>query len=90
MHIIIDVPEEYYATLQGISDDKLMIDTFLIKHGTPLPKGHGRIIDESQITQVCYYDYISKVDGWHIPHCFIDGTDAPTIVGADTESEDKE
>lgn len=33
MKLIVEIPEEYYQCLQDISDDKLMIDTLLIKHG---------------------------------------------------------
>lgn len=46
------------------------------KLGT-LPKGHGRIIDESQVTGTFTWD-----NGFI--ECF-----APTIIEADTESEDK-
>ena len=45
MQIVIDIPEEYYNLLKGFDDEKCSMDMLLIKHGTPLPKGHGRLID---------------------------------------------
>lgn len=94
MKIVIEIDDARFKDIQRIAEVQLERNHFqtaeqIIANGTPLPKGHGRLIDESQITQVRYHDYISKVDGWQIPHCFIDGTDAPTIIEADTESEDK-
>jgi len=60
---------------------------------TEIPKGHGRLIDESTITEV----YTRKT-GWKdvngikvYPRIEIIGTNAPTIIEADkVESEDKE
>ena len=45
MQIVINVPEEYYDLLKGFDDEKCSMDMLLIKHGTPLPKGHGRLKD---------------------------------------------
>lgn len=45
MRIVIDTPEEYYNLLKSFDDEKCSMDMLLIKHGTPLPKGHGRLID---------------------------------------------
>ena len=46
------------------------------ENGTPLPKGHGRIIDESKI-KVCEW-----VDVWEEDYPKA-STDAPTIIEAD-------
>ena len=43
-----------------------------IQSGTPLPKGHGRLIDESKITK-CYMP-VNRLDVRGIR------TDAPTII----------
>ena len=48
MQVVIDIPEEtYYATLEreqlAICNDNDIYKW--IKNGTPLPKGHGRLID---------------------------------------------
>ena len=47
-----------------------------LMNSTPLPKGHGRIIDESQVTGTFAWD-----DG--SIECF-----APTIIDADKEQEE--
>lgn len=52
MQVIIDIPEEQYITLNAKSQEEVLtvIDVSLlikaIKNGTPLPKCHGRLIDE--------------------------------------------
>ena len=65
-----------------------------IKNGTPLPKGHGRLIDASKLIYDCDCDGCEKI-------CYCDNCihrivrereiqNAPTIIEADTESEDEE
>ena len=55
MQIVIDIPEEQYITLNAKSQEEVLtvIDVSLliesIKNGTPLPKGHGRLIDADKI-----------------------------------------
>jgi hypothetical protein len=51
MQIVIDVPEEEYNTRQllhyfGCYSDKLDL---VIYNGTPLPKGHGDLVDRDAI-----------------------------------------
>lgn len=47
MQIVIDIPDEEYSAVQSAS--YYNFDTYTaylaIKNGTPLPKGHGRLID---------------------------------------------
>lgn len=79
MKIVIDISEKLYELLQRVARTKRGMENLseygeLILNGTPLPKGHGRLIDESKI----------KNCGWN----FIDHhakTDAPTIIEADKE-----
>ena len=53
MQLIIDIPEEKYNTIKnkmycGIYD----VDVYeAIINGTPLPKGHGRIVDIGKIDE---------------------------------------
>ena len=56
---------------------------------TVLPKGHGKIIDESAITEVYAYKTEPKeVNGIQIyPRIEIIGTNAPTIIEADRSEE---
>ena len=78
MQIVIDIPKEAYELLQNDGVDWLGAEHILnaVADGTPLPKGHGRLIDESQITGIFTWDngYID---------CY-----APTIVETDKESEE--
>ena len=86
MQIVIDIPEELKNKIDNANEDNYRtyiwwFETTLycaIKNSIPLPKGHGRIIDESQVTGTFIWDngYIE---------CY-----APTIIEADkAESEDK-
>ena len=77
MEIVIDMPEEKLSIIKnkmycGIYDPVLYK---AIENGTVLPKGHGRIIDESQVTGTFTWD-----NGFI--ECF-----APTIIEKDKEQE---
>lgn len=72
MKIVIDIPEEMYqnvlnGTYCGTLYEKL-------KNGTPLPKGHGRLIDADELE--------SRMK---IGYCIV--RDAPTIIEADKAGE---
>lgn len=45
MQIVIDIPEEYYKAIKEIPVEQSSADMLLIRNGTPLPKGHGRLGD---------------------------------------------
>lgn len=77
MQIVIEIDEDLYEMCRDSLGDEDNIEG-IIANGTPLPKGHGRIIDESQVTGTFTWD-----NGFI--ECF-----APTIIEADTESEDGE
>lgn len=100
MQIVIDIPEtayEYFAQGMRYVDDVEMA-IIAIVDGTPLPKGHGRLIDADELEELfgkkCVGDCGAcmpkrKTDGygrWYDTCLLID--DAPTIVEADTESEE--
>ena len=62
MQILIDIPEEEYEFIIKHPEKNLMgwLDTRkallnAVIHGTPLPKGHGRLIDEQIIS-----DYVNS------------------------------
>lgn len=86
MKIVIDVPEdEYNAICSGTFDTDgyfrmNLSDTF--KSGIPLPKGHGRLIDERQINE-CKQVGLVIQDGV-VTRCLV--TDAPTIIEAERQS----
>lgn len=54
MRIVIDIPEEIYNHTQeyevgGFSQENDTKLFMAIKNGTPLPKGHGRLIDADEL-----------------------------------------
>ena len=61
MQIVIDIPEEEYKCVQitGCIGNKTCISN-AIYNGTPLPKGHGRILDEKDIL-----DTENNDGGWY-------------------------
>ena len=79
MQIVIDIPEEYYNLLKGFDDETCSMDMLLLKHGTPLPKGHGRLIDADAIWDL-YHDY--EYDFYEAFN------DVATIIEADKEGAD--
>ena len=76
MKLVIDIPDVMYEQFK----DGMWCGNHTIGHaiedGIPLPKGHGRIIDESKIT-ACEWDGQQMT------------TNAPTIIAADTEDDRK-
>ena len=56
MQIVIDIPDRIYKIVQNrtlnITDDEILENA--LKNGTPLPKGHGRLIDaDTTIKSIC-------------------------------------
>ena len=85
MQVVIEIPEEMYKWVNDVNKffDNYGTSDFveLIKNGTPLPKGHGDLIDRSMIA----FDYWS-VDGYVcVGKKYI--FNMPVIVPADTEGE---
>ena len=78
MQIVIDIPEEMWDWLHNgfldEDDGKHAINAIL--NGTPLPKGHGRLIDGDALNR-------KDVNCANTPMNFIDT--APTIIEADKE-----
>lgn len=77
MQIMIDIPKEEYERLAYI--DILKLRTY-IENGTSLPKGHGRLIDESDLMPDSDYEdgmfYSVSIGAIH---------GAPTIIEEDKE-----
>ena len=95
MQIVIDISEDDYRKVQ---DGRASVSTMrkAIRNGTPLPKGHGRLVDISKIDE----DRIESdnpiiyltINGQYTEAISLDYlNDLPTIIEADKgESEDKE
>ena len=47
MQIVIDIPEMLYEKIQNRKADKRTLETVILR-GTPLPEGHGRLIDADE------------------------------------------
>lgn len=50
MKVIIDIPEKAYELLKSKSELDNIAES-IIANGTPLPKGHGRLIDADDLIQ---------------------------------------
>lgn len=89
MQIVIDIDENLYTRLfdNGVDNYDDAVDMAkAIRKGTPLPKGHGRLIDEDKLHNCECKGNFSECDT-----CLDDDlcnlvNDAPTIIEADTES----
>ncbi len=84
--LIISIPEDEYNIIKKSNAPKTWAE-HLIAKGTPLPKGYGRLGDLDALRE--------ELSSWGMndydPSDFIDAIDeAPTIIEADEESEDKE
>lgn len=82
MKIVIDIDEKDKRYINKVVDNSFLakptVDAILnaVRNGTPLRKGHGRLIDENQIPGDGSWDWSDRLD------------ETPTIIEADTESED--
>ena len=88
MQIVIDIDEEQYNTIKSDLYNTFPVEMKkwgleAIRNGTPLPKGHGRLIDADKLEP----RDISP-EAWNIPMWgfeLVDIEDAPTIIEADKE-----
>ena len=101
MKIVIDIDDEDYKRIQDIPDvfNSLTSRTYsAIKNGTPLPKGHGDLVDIKQLDRQMYhmtFEMDTELQKWD-SGCWIryklyeNIRDAiPTIIEADkVESEE--
>ena len=66
MKIVIDIPENIYECVKKriISDEIFdeLVDAF--RNGTPLPKGHGRLIDADKCIKQAWNDFYNHEDEW--------------------------
>ena len=92
MKIVIDIDEYYYRIIKGTVDKGINAEPWTnIANGTPLPKGHGRLIDADALIQ--YIDEMPSeltTDGRRMIRRvrltkYIQDT-LPTIIKADKEA----
>lgn len=97
MQIVIDIPEniyEYYKNKYPKNCARLTFVENALLEGTPLPKGHGRLIDADAMNEQYYSIYTDAMncsnkpsdkyllDKWSV--CL---DTSPTIIEADNEVE---
>ena len=83
IELVIKIPKGIYVASQMLDvkpDDVVQIPLENIANGTPLPKGHGRLIDESDLIPDSDYE-----DGMFYAVSIGAINSAPTIVEADKE-----
>lgn len=95
MQIVIDIPEKTYKhilsmqfDIPGLRSGKSLLEEIFkaIRTGTPLSKGHGRLIDADDIRVIELEDSLHIIR--HEKGDEIDVyIDAPTIIEADKEQE---
>lgn len=98
MQIVTDIPDKVYGVLKyfeesmGLSgkkeDENDDVKKALIRavvNGTPLPKGHGRLIDADELKKIIQENDMLYMAGFNINLCDINNT--PTIIEADKEDE---
>lgn len=93
--LVIKIPEEEYRWIMK-SDKTVFADVaskecmlYAIKVGTPLPKGHGRLIDADELKRIIQGNDVLYMTGFDVRICDINAT--PTIIEADKgESEEEE
>lgn len=83
MQIVIDISKDDYRKVQDGRANVSMMQK-AIRNGTPLPKGHGRLIDADDLMEIySQFEFCSDMgDAMEI----LDHK--PTIIEADTESEE--
>lgn len=91
MKIVIDIPEDVYTRLfdNDVQDNEITTDDICemarsIRLGTPLPKEHGRLIDEKVILGMANKDLNWVYDLSDMPN-YIAGL--PTVLPAESEEE---
>ena len=75
MQMVIDIPKEMYkSALNGyLCGSETLVNA--IKNGTPLPKGHGRLIDVDEVIKIANKKKDLHGAIWN----------APTIIEAESE-----
>lgn len=80
--LIIDIPEKIYNDIKSKNEHGLIFNA--VKNGTPLPKGHGDLIDRRELKKEVYTTTEWNGDIHRIIYeASVD--DVPTIIEADKE-----
>ena len=91
MQIVIKLSDKIYDTIMDDempTNEQMKVIVQRIYEGTPLPKGHGDLIDADELFWDIQTDEQMRL-GKHLAWVKERIDNAPTIIEADTESEDK-
>ena len=84
MKIVVDVPDEEYEEIKFMAElGELYNPHQAIADGTPLPKGHGRLIDADVLMEKSVL--VNTDEDCYLYVMADDIADAPTIIEADKE-----
>ena len=92
MEIVIKIPKELYKQItvekEYFLEDGENLCT-AVANGTPLPKGHGRLIDVGQCDRELFYQQCGSENSLiTVKSAFNMLMSLPTIIEADTENEE--
>lgn len=95
MQIVIELPDDEWKSYQpykGLPYDNIMGNSVrYIANGTPLPKGHGRLIDVSKLRQDIFDDkcwWYTTMESPNEGYSLKTIREAETIIEADGGGED--
>lgn len=90
MQIVINIDENLYTRLfdNGVDNYDDAVDMAkAIRKGTPLPKGHGRLIDAEKLKLTEHDIYVMAINYRHRCITIENIDEAPTIIEADRSEE---
>ena len=58
IELVIKIPEDYYNAIKEIPVEQSTADMLIIRNGTPIPIGHGDLIDANK-EQMLKYGYLA-------------------------------
>ena len=90
MRIVIDIPQDLYdkSKEKGVRSGKTLASLKIlgaIANGTPLPKGHGRLIDADELYLSIQTDEQQRL-GEHLRYVYDEIQSIYTVLEADKES----
>lgn len=89
IELVVKIPRSLYANLKTIKHGSIASSRIFkcVKNGTPLPKGHGRLIDaDANIKGLSKMEVVDDKDKQSVRFAIIELENAPTIIDADKES----
>jgi len=90
MQIVIDIDEDYYELIKhDVKNGMDYLPCKLIANGTPLPKGHGKLIDaDKEIAGLKEMKVVDEKDKQSVRFAILELKYADTIIEADKEQEE--